>query len=146
MATAPSPAGLSLGKALQDGWQVFRRSPWPFVGFVLLSFGCSLALELLPEPASWISNRLIDLWASIGLMRGVWLGLQGKQPSFGDLIKINPKATWRLFSRQFVLGLLLMLISGASVSLALKAAEATPLALDLLNRSMVMDSSDPNKM
>ena len=39
MATAPSPAGLSLGKALQDGWQVFRRSPWPFVGFVLLSFG-----------------------------------------------------------------------------------------------------------
>ena len=72
MATGPSPAGLSLGKALQDGWQVFLRSPLPFVGFVPLSFGCSLALELLPEPASWIGNRLIDLWASIGLMRGVW--------------------------------------------------------------------------
>lgn len=146
MATAPSPAGLSVGKALQDGWQVFRRNPWPFVGFLLLSFGCSLALELLPEPASWIGNRLIDLWASIGLMRGVWLGLQGKPPSFGDLIKINPKATWRLFSRQFVLGLLLMLISGATVALAVKAAEATPLALDLLNRTMAMDSSDPNQM
>ena len=55
---------------------MFRRSPWPFVGFVLLSFGCSLALELLPEPTTWIGNRLIDLWASIGLMRGIWLGLQ----------------------------------------------------------------------
>ena len=57
MATAPSPAGLSVGKALQDYWRVFRRSPWPFVGFVLLSFGWSLALELRPEPANWLGNR-----------------------------------------------------------------------------------------
>ena len=52
MATTPSPTGLSLGQALQDGWQVFRRSPWPFVGFVLLSFGCNLALDWLPAPAT----------------------------------------------------------------------------------------------
>ena len=45
MATAPSRKGLSVEKALQDSWRVFRRSPWPFVGFVLLSFGCNLALE-----------------------------------------------------------------------------------------------------
>ena len=59
MATTPSPTGLSLGQALQDGWQVFRRSPWPFVGFVLLSFGCNLALDGLPAPANRLTSGLI---------------------------------------------------------------------------------------
>ena len=146
MATTPSPTGLSIGQALQDGWQVFRRSPWPFVGFVLLSFGCSLALDWLPTPADSLANGLINLWVSIGLMRGVWLGLQGKQPTFGDLIQLNPGATWRLFSRQFVLGLLLTLISGAAFALAVNAAEASPLLEELVRLGMGPDGSDPNQL
>ena len=146
MATATSPTGFSVGKALQDGWQVFRRSPWPFVGFVLLSFGCSLALDWLPAPADSLANGLINLWVSIGLMRGVWLGLQGKQPTFGDLIKLNPVATWRLFSRQFVLGLLLTLISGAAFALAVNAAEASPLVEELVSLSVGPDGSDPSQL
>ena len=143
MATAPSPIGLSIGQALQDGWQVFRRSPWPFVGFVLLSFGCSLALDWLPAPIDTLADGLINLWVSIGLMRGVWLGLQGKQPTFGELIKLNPGATWRLFSRQFVLGLLVTLINGGAIALAVNAAEANSLAMELINKSMAMDPSEP---
>ena len=146
MATTPSPTGLSLGQALQDGWQVFRRSPWPFVGFVLLSFGCNLALDWLPAPANRLTSGLINLWVSIGLMRGVWLGLQGKQPTFGDLIKLNPGATWRLFSRQFVLGLLLTLISGAAFALAVNAAQASPLVEDLVSLSVGADGSDPSQL
>ena len=146
MATTPSPTGLSLGQALQDGWQVFRRSPWPFVGFVLLSFGCNLALDWLPAPANSLTSGLINLWVSIGLMRGVWLGLQGKQPTFGDLIKLNPGATWRLFSRQFVLGLLLTLISGAAFALAVNAAQASPLVEDLVSLSVGADGSEPSQL
>ena len=146
MATTPSPTGLSIGHALQDGWQVFQRNPWPFVGFVLLSFGCNLALDWLPAPANNLTSGLINLWVSIGLMRGVWLGLQGKQPTFGDLIKLNPGATWRLFSRQFVLGLLLTLISGAAFALAVNAAEASPLVEELVSLSMGPDGSDPSQL
>ena len=146
MATATSPTGFSVGKALQDGWQGFRRSPWPFVGFVLLSFGCSLALDWLPAPADSLANGLINLWVSIGLMRGVWLGLQGKQPTFGDLIKLNPVATWRLFSRQFVLGLLLTLISGGAFALAVNAAEARPMVEELVSLSVGPDGSDPSQL
>ena len=146
MATTPSPTGISIGQALQDGWQVFRRTPWPFVSFVLLSFGCSLALDWLPTPADSLANGLINLWVSIGLMRGVWLGLQGKQPTFGDLIKLNPGAIWRLFSRQFVLGLLLTLISGAAFALAVNAAEASSLVEELVSLSVGSDGSDPSKL
>ena len=146
MATAPSPTGLSVGRALQDGWQVFQRNPWPFVGFLLLSFGCSLALDWLPTPADNLANGLINLWVSIGLMRGVWLGLQGKQPTFGDLIQLNPGATWRLFSRQFVLGLLLTLISGAAFALAVNAAQASPLVEELVSLSVGPDGSDPSQL
>ena len=146
MATTPSPTGLSIGQALQDGWQVFRRSPWPFVGFVLLSFGCSLALDWLPAPIDSLANGLINLWVSIGLMRGVWLGLQGKKPSFGDLIKLHPGAIWRLFSRQFVLGLLLTLISGAAFALAVNAAQASPLVEELVRLGMEADGADSSQL
>ncbi len=116
------------------------------MGFVLLSFGCSLALDSLPAPADSLANGLINLWVSIGLMRGVWLGLQGKQPTFGDLIKLNPGANWRLFSRQFVLGLLLTLISGAAFALAVNTAQASPLVEELVSLGMGPDTSDPNQL
>ena len=146
MAITPSPTGISIGQALQDGWQVFRRTPWPFVSFVLLSFGFSLALDWLPTPADNLASGLVNLWVSIGLMRGVWLGLQGKQPTFGDLIKLNPGATWRLFSRQFVLGLLLTLISGGAFALAVNAAQASPMVEELVSLSVGPDGSDPSQL
>ena len=73
MATAPSPAGLSVGKALQDGWQVFRRSPWPLAFFALFALALSTAVDLipgLPRIPRLITSSLVDLWATVGLIRG----------------------------------------------------------------------------
>ena len=73
MATAPSPAGLSVGQALQDGWQGFRISPWPFAFFALFALVLSTAVDLipvLPRLPRLIGSSLVDLWASVGLIRG----------------------------------------------------------------------------
>ncbi|MEC7210881.1 MAG: hypothetical protein VXW25_02535, partial [Pseudomonadota bacterium] len=49
-----------------------------------------------------IATTLVDLWATVGLIRGAWLGLNGSSPHFTDLIDVNGAAVWRLFSRQVV--------------------------------------------
>ena len=49
MVSAPLPAGLSVGNALQDGWQEFRRSPWPFAFVVLFALVLSTAVGLIPD-------------------------------------------------------------------------------------------------
>ena len=145
---APTPANqLSIDQALKDGWAAFRRSPWAFVGFALLSGFLWFLAALIPIPiVDNIVTTLVVLWATVGGVRGAWIALEGGRPRFDDFTRLEWGSLWRLFSRQFVLGLLLMLISGATVALAVKAAEATPLAMDLLNRTMAMDSSDPNQM
>ena len=50
---------------------MFRRSPWPFVGFVLLSFGCSLALQVgftTVQRLWWSVLGLLLLQASVVLL------------------------------------------------------------------------------
>ena len=94
MATAPSPPGLSVGKALREGWQGFRRSPWPFAFFTLFALVLSTAVDLIPDLPRiprLIGSSLVDLWASVGLIRGAWLGLDGRSIRFGDLIRVNLK-------------------------------------------------------
>ena len=64
MATAPSPAGLSVGNALRYGWQGFRCSPWPFAFFVLFALVLSTELELIPDLPripKLITRGLVDL-------------------------------------------------------------------------------------
>ena len=127
MATAPSPAGLSVGKALQDGWQVFRRNPWPLAFFALFALVLSTAVDLipgLPRIPRLITSSLVDLWATVGLIRGAWLGLDGRSIRFGDLIRVNLPALWRLFSRQLVLAVPLSLVSSAVLLVAATAAGA----------------------
>ena len=74
---APSSPRLSVGLAIQDGWQTFRRSPWPFVFFALAAFILSTLVDLIPGVAGFIATTLVDLWATIGIMRGAWIGLNG---------------------------------------------------------------------
>ena len=52
-----------------------------------------------------------DPWATVGLIRGAWLGLNGSSPRFTDLIDVNGAAVWRLFSRQVVLTVLVGVIT-----------------------------------
>ena len=130
MATAPSPPGLSVGKALREGWQGFRRSPWPFAFFALIALVLSTAIDLIPDLPRiprLIGSSLVDLWASVGLIRGAWLGLDGRSIRFGDLIRVNLTALWRLFSRQVALALPLTLFSSGVLFLAATAADSRAL-------------------
>ena len=133
---------LSVGTALQDGWTTFRRTPWTFVFFALLAFLLSTVVDRLPGFAGIIVSTLVDLWATVGLIRGAWLGLNGERPSFGDLIKINGPAIWRLFSRQFPLTVLLGVISATVGILALKVTDAGELAQSIYWRMQVIDPSN----
>ena len=144
MATAPSPAGLSVGKALQDGWQVFRRTPWPFVFFALFAFVLSTAVDLipgLPRIPRLITSSLVDLWASVGLIRGSWQGLNNRSVRFGDLIRINGPELWRLFSRQLVLALPLSLFSSGVLFLAATAADSRALLQSIYLQLLIADPS-----
>ena len=124
MTDAQSSPRLSIGLAIQEGWQTFRRAPWPFVFFALAAFILSTVVDQIPGVAGIIATTLVDLWATIGIMRGAWIGLNGNPPRFRDFIAINPGAIWRLFSRQFILAILLLVIGFAVFWLALIAADA----------------------
>ncbi len=133
---------LSVGTALEDGWTTFRLTPWTFVFFALFAFVLSTVVDLLPGFAGIIVSTLVDLWATVGLIRGAWLGLNGQRPSFGDLIKINGPAIWRLFSRQFLLTVLLGVISTTAAILAVTVADAGELAQSIYWRIQVLDPSN----
>ena len=145
MSDTSDRSSLSVGIAIQEGWQTFQRAPWPFVFFALLAFILSTLVDLIPNPAGVIATTLVDLWATIGIMRGVWIGLNGDRPQFGDFLRINPAAIWRLFSRQIILAILLTIIGVASLGLALIAAEARDLFAELYSIGMTMDPSDPEQ-
>ena len=130
---------LSVWTALRDGLTTFRRMPWTFVFFALFAFVLSTVVDLLPGFAGIIVSTLVELWATVGLIRGAWLGLNGERPSFGDLIKINGPAIWRLFSRQFLLTVLLAVICATAAVLAVTAADAGELAQSIYWRIQVID-------
>ena len=98
MTDAQSSPRLSIGLAIQEGWQTFRRAPWPFVFFALAAFILSTVVDQIPGVAGIIATTLVDLWATI--MRGR-IGLNAIL-RFRDFIAINPGAIWRPFSRQFI--------------------------------------------
>ena len=142
MTDDPSSPRLSVGLAIQDGWQTFRRSPWPFVFFALAAFILSTLVDLIPGVAGFIATTLVDLWATIGIMRGAWIGLNGNAPQFGDFIAINPAAIWRLFSRQLILALLLGAIGFAALGLALITADASVMFRELYG--LILDTDPSN--
>ena len=118
-------AQLSTGTAIQEGWTAFRRAPWTFVGFVLLSGVLSQLVAVLPLPGlGSVLSALVNLWGAVGLIRGSWIALNGEAPRFQDFIQVNWAAIWRLFSRQIVLTLLLVPIVFGLMFASLTAADA----------------------
>ena len=95
----------------------------------------SSLVDLLPGIAGFVATTLIDLYISIGLVRGAWIALDGRKPAFADLAALNGPAIWRLFSSQLVLALLLLPIALIVIGIALTAAEAIQPAARLLNLS-----------
>ena len=139
-----SRAELSIGTAIQDGWQVFRCNPWPFAFFALFALVLSSAVDLIPDLPHiprLIGSSLVDLWASVGLIRGAWLGLDGRSIRFGDLIRVNLPALWRLFSRQLALAVPLSLFSSGVQFLTAKAADSKALLQSIYLQLLIPDQS-----
>ena len=108
MMTSTPGHSLDAGLAIRDGWRAFLLSPWSFVGFAVVATILSSLVDVLPGIAGFLATTLIDLWVSIGLVRGAWIALDGRKPAFADLAALNGPAIWRLFSSQLVLALLLL--------------------------------------
>ena len=146
MMTSTPGHSLDAGLAIRDGWRAFLLSPWTFVGFAIVATILSSLVDLLPGIAGFLATTLIDLWISIGLVRGAWIALDGRKPAFADLAALNGPAIWRLFSSQFVLALLLLPLALIVIGVALTAAEVVQPAARLLNLSLTSDLSDPQQL
>ena len=132
-------AQLSIGTAIQEGWAAFRRAPWFFVGFVLLTGVLSQLLAVLPLPGvGSLLSALVNLWGAVGLIRGSWIALNGEAPRFQDFIQVNWPAIWRLFSSQIVLTLLLVPIVIGLMFASLTAADACGLLTPIANLALTV--------
>lgn len=147
MAGAPSAARLSVQTALNDGWFAFRRAPWTFVGFCLLWMLLSSAVDYIPSLAGVIASTIVDIWGTIGVLRGGWIALDGNKPRFGDFTSWNTQALWRVLSRRFVLFVLQILFGLMVVYLTLSATFGADQAIEkvqsLGNLWTTADVSDP---
>jgi hypothetical protein len=137
-------AQLFIGTAIEEGWTAFRRAPWTFVGFVLLTGVLSQLLAVLPLPGvGSLLSALVNLWGAVGLVRGSWIALNGEAPRFQDFIQVNWPAIWRLFSSQIVLTLLLVPIVFGLIFASLTAADAWGLFTPIANLALTVDPTDP---
>ena len=135
-------AELSFGTAIQDGWLAFRLAPWAFVGFVLLSSILAQLANLIPLLGALVAS-LVNLWGGVGMIRGSWIALEGNSPRFEDFTRVDGAAIWRLFSRQLVLGLLLLPVALLLIAVALHAADSWAVFGPLMNLALTVDPSDP---
>ena len=135
-------AELSFGTAIQDGWLAFRLAPWAFVGFVLLSSILAQLANLIPLLGALVAS-LVNLWGGVGMIRGSWIALEGNSPRFEDFTRVDGAAIWRLFSRQLVLGLLLLPVALLLIAVALNAADSWAVFGPLMNLALTVDPSDP---
>lgn len=152
MAVSPSPSSgrLDIGDALHSGWGAFSRSPWAFVLFTLLMLAVQLVAQPLQErisngsslsanPVDWLLYAIGlvvsitgSLWASVGMVKGAWLALEGQRPSFGQLARWDGAAVGRVFRSWLLLSLVVgvpllaaLLVGGGP--LLLLAARSTQL-------------------
>ena len=112
--------------------------------FALFALVLSSAVDLIPDLPHiprLISSSLVDLWASVGLIRGAWLGLDGRSIRFGDLIRVNLPALWRLFNRQVALAVPLSLFSSGVLFLAATAADSRALLQSIYLQLLIPDPS-----
>lgn len=114
----------AVGGWLKQGRAAYRRAPWLFSGFTLLGGSTQLIGQLLQNRASdalalgegpvAVSMTMVLvglmlsvvslLWLNVGLLRGAWIALEGRQPRLADL------ASWELAAMGRLLGVALLLL------------------------------------
>lgn len=132
-------------QAVEDGWQAFCRAPWPFVLFTLLTGALNLGfqalgnLSALPEAnqpplavlvltaiAGTVGQVLVNLWGTIGLIRGAWTALEGGRPTWPTFSRWDGSAAGRLFLRQLLFGVVLLVILLVGLLLTLGLGQLQP--------------------
>ena len=128
------PAPLAVISMLQKGWQGFRRAPWLFVGFTLVSGLINWLTSAMQDRATdaleasqgvaigpvilfvigLVLSVLVSLWTNIGLFRGAWKAIGGETPVLADFVRLD----WAAMRRLFLMGLLLLAIYGAVILIA----------------------------
>jgi hypothetical protein len=119
--------------ALQDGWQAFCRAPWPFTLFTILCTVLSVLLWVLASTPELARGQLqpsglsllgmlignlgfavVQLWCTIGLIRGAWVALEGGRPGWDTFLRWDGRASGRLLLAQLSLVALfaVLLIAG----------------------------------
>jgi hypothetical protein len=124
----PGAPRLDVGAALREGWRAFLRAPWVLVGFLLVAMVLGLGLALienalspppgaLPPPRTpglllcQLASWALSLWTVVGLVRGAWIALEGRRPSFGELLRWDGAAIGRVLLASLLLTLILALIA-----------------------------------
>ena len=83
----------------------------------------------------------MNLWASVGLIRSAWMGLDGRSIRIGDLIRVSLPELWRLFSRQVALAVQLSLFSSGVLFLSATAADSRALLQSTYLQLLIGDPS-----
>ena len=143
MALSPNGSGrLQILRAVEEGWDAFRRAPWPFVLFTLLTGALSLvfqtlaSLDGLPEATQpplavqalgavvgTVGGVIVSLWATVGLVRGAWTALAGDRPDWSTFTRWDGTAAGRLLLRQLLLGVLILVIVAVTALVAFGASQ-----------------------
>ena len=128
MTESPTKDGrLHVLRAVVDGWDAFTRAPWPFVLFTLLVGALSLVFQAIGNLAgatnetigagavvltvvAVIGSWIVSLWGVTGMIRGSWMALDGRKPSFSDFSRWDGAAAGRLFLRWIALFIVLLAI------------------------------------
>jgi uncharacterized membrane protein len=160
MATSVGRQGprLDFGDALQEGWRAFSRSPTAFVGLPLVVVVLQFLIQPLQsrigsvqapstDPFDWILyliglalNLAVNLWCTMGLVRGAGSALQGGRPTLGQLMRWDGPAFLRLLRAWLLLAaavlapllVIVLLVGGPLLLLGIFADQLIPFSRTLV--------------
>ncbi|MCP9888328.1 hypothetical protein KBY96_10365 [Cyanobium sp. ATX 6A2] len=150
--TAPTPPPIAIRRALEEGWDGFRRGSSTLIPFTLVVGGlnvlCQLAIRLSGERIvnvygqtdplargflvlAWLAYLLSNLWLVVGLLRGANTALERQRPRLRDLLRLDGRALMRAGGTLALVLLVLAVIFRLAQASAWLLALLQPLLLAL---------------
>ena len=139
---------IAIRRALEEGWQGFRRAPVVLMLFSLLVGGLNLLCQVLirwsgellvdpfgePDPLAlvllllaWLGYGVSNLWLMVGLLQGAELCLSGQAPSLPRLLRPGLTPLLRAGGTVALVMVLLAVISRLALASAWLMALIQPL-------------------
>ena len=153
MSSGPASLDLSqplvLQRSIKRGWKSFNRTAGRFVIFMLIMEAinepavvltgiASTPIEQSKWPAaavwiclalSWSLTLVIHWWMTLGLFRGAWLVLTGRQPRLADLLRWDGPGLRRWIAMWFVILGALALIAVSTLMISLAVSLVVPVLM-----------------